>query len=90
MQAHSLGRGDPLEGKWQPTPVFLPGEPHGQRKLLLGRSPQGSKSSDTAERWRTVFKKSQQPSSREGPGPHGRQSSDFRAPVMPLWPLHCL
>ena len=23
----------PGEGKWQPTPVFLPGESHGQRSL---------------------------------------------------------
>ena len=23
----------PGEGKWQPTPVFLPGESHGQRNL---------------------------------------------------------
>ena len=25
-QVQSLGREDPLRGKWQPTPVFLPGE----------------------------------------------------------------
>ena len=30
----SLGREDPLEGAWQPTPVFLPGESHGQRRLV--------------------------------------------------------
>ena len=24
----------PGEGKWQPTPVFLPGESHGQRNLV--------------------------------------------------------
>ena len=29
----SLGQEDPLEGKWQPTPVFLPGKSHGQRSL---------------------------------------------------------
>ena len=28
----------PGEGKWQPTPVFLPGESHGQRSLA-GYSP---------------------------------------------------
>ena len=39
---------DPLVGKipwrraWQPTPVFLPGESHGQRSLV-GYSPQGHK-----------------------------------------------
>ena len=34
---------------WQPTPVFWPGEFHGQRSLV-GYSPQGRKESDTAER----------------------------------------
>ena len=29
--------------KWQPTPVFLPGESHGQRNLV-GCSPSGRKS----------------------------------------------
>ena len=32
-----------------PTPVFLPGEPHGRRSLV-GYSPQGHKESDTTER----------------------------------------
>ena len=46
---------DPWVGKillrraWQPTPVFLPGEPHGQR-TLVGHSPQGSKELDMIER----------------------------------------
>ena len=35
--------------EWQPTPVFLPGEFHGQRKLA-GYSPCGHKELDTAER----------------------------------------
>ena len=34
----SLGQEDPLEKKWQPTPVFLLGEVHGQRSLV-GYSP---------------------------------------------------
>ena len=34
--------------KWQPTPVFLPGESHGQRSLE-GYSLQGCKESDTTE-----------------------------------------
>ena len=39
----SLGQEDPLwRRKWQPTPVFLPGEPHGQRSLE-GYSPSGPK-----------------------------------------------
>ena len=31
----------PCRRKWQPAPVFLPGEPHGQRSLV-GYSPWGS------------------------------------------------
>ena len=38
----------PWKRAWQPTPVFLPGEPHGQRSLA-GYSPQGRKESDTTE-----------------------------------------
>ena len=30
----SLGWDDPLERKWQPTPVFLPGKFHGQGSLV--------------------------------------------------------
>ena len=33
---------------WQPTPVFLPEESHGQRSLV-GYSPWGRKESDTIE-----------------------------------------
>ena len=33
---------------WQPTPVFLPGETHGQR-TLADYSPWGHKELDTAE-----------------------------------------
>ena len=45
---------DPHLGKipwrkgWQPTPVFLPGESHGQRRLE-GYSPQGPKELDMTE-----------------------------------------
>ena len=34
--------------QWQPTPVFLPGEPHGGRSLV-GYSQRGCKESDTTE-----------------------------------------
>ena len=37
------------EGKWQPTPVFLPGKSHGRRSIV-GYSPWGGKESDTTER----------------------------------------
>ena len=36
----------PWRRKWQPTPVFLPGESHGQRSLV-GYSPWGCQESDT-------------------------------------------
>ena len=38
----------PWRRKWQPTPVILPGEFHGQRSLA-GYSPWGHKESDTTE-----------------------------------------
>ena len=41
----SLGWGDPLEKEWQPTPVFLPEESHGQRSLV-DYSPWGTQLSD--------------------------------------------
>ena len=37
-----------LRRKWQPTPVFLPGESHGQRSLA-GHGPWGRRDSDTTE-----------------------------------------
>ena len=49
---------DPWIGKilwrreWQPSPVFLPGKPPGQRSLV-GCSPRGRKDSDKTERLRT-------------------------------------
>ena len=36
------------QGAWQPTPVFLPGEAHGQGSLV-GCSPQGLKELDSTE-----------------------------------------
>ena len=41
--------------KWQPTPVFLPGESHGWRSLV-GYSPQGRKESDTTERLHSLLR----------------------------------
>ena len=38
----------PWRRAWQPTPVFLPGESHGQRSLV-GYSPQSRKESDTTK-----------------------------------------
>ena len=42
----------PWRRKWQPTPVLLPGESHGQRSLA-GYSPWGSQESDMTERLST-------------------------------------
>ena len=39
--------------KWQPTPVFLPGESHGWRSLVR-YSPWGRKESDMTERLKSV------------------------------------
>ena len=47
-QVRSLGREDPLEREWQPTPVFLSGKSHGPRSLA-DHSPWGCKELDTTE-----------------------------------------
>ena len=44
----SLGQEDPERREWLPTPVFLPGESHGQRSLV-GYSPLAYKKSDMTE-----------------------------------------
>ena len=38
----------PWRRAWQPTPVFMPGESHGQRSLV-GYTPWGYKESDKTE-----------------------------------------
>ena len=48
-RVQSLGWEDPLEKRWQPTSVFLPGKSHGWRSLT-GYSPWGHKELDTIER----------------------------------------
>ena len=45
----SLGKGNSWKREWPPTPVFLPGEVHGQRSLA-GYSPWGLKELDMTER----------------------------------------
>ena len=45
----SLGQEDPWSIKWQSTPVFLPGNFHGQR-TLVGYSLWRRKKSDSTER----------------------------------------
>ena len=48
MGIQTLGQDNPWNKKWQPTPVFLLGELHGQRRLV-GYSPRGQKESNTTE-----------------------------------------
>ena len=48
MKLSSLGWEDPLEQEMQPSPVFLPGESHGERSLV-GCSPWDRKESDMTE-----------------------------------------
>ena len=50
----SLGREDSLEKEMQHTPVFLPGESHGQRSLV-GYSPRGRRVRHDTERLRFHF-----------------------------------
>ena len=45
----SLGQEDPLEKEMTTQSSFLPGESHGQRRLV-GYSPRGRKELDTTER----------------------------------------
>ena len=48
MQSPSLGQEDTWRRAWQPIPVFLSGESHGQRNLV-GYSPWSRKESDMTE-----------------------------------------
>ena len=45
---HPWARKIPWKRAWQPTPLFLPREFHGQRRLV-GYSPWGHNKSDTTE-----------------------------------------
>ena len=47
-------RNIPWRRKWQPTPVFMPGESHGQRSPV-GYSPWGRKESDMNERLTHIY-----------------------------------
>ena len=49
MRVHFLGGKIPWRRAWKPTPVFLPGESHGQRNLA-NYGPQGCKESDMTKR----------------------------------------
>ena len=53
IPVQSLGQEDPMRRAWQPTPVFLPEQSHGQRSLE-GYRPWGHKESDTIEQLSTT------------------------------------
>ena len=78
-RVRSLGQEDPLEKKWHPTPVLLPGESHGGRSLV-GYSPWGLEESDTTERLHFHFH-FQIP---YGPCSPLRHRHCFSSPVFPL------
>ena len=48
MRIQCLHQEDPLEEGMKPTPIFLPGESHGQ-KTLVGSSPRDHKELDMTE-----------------------------------------
>ena len=87
MRVQPLGREDPWRRKWQPIPVFLPGESHGQRSLA-GYSPWSRKGSDTTEqlstytpgKYRTYTCKSQNLPLSRGRGTTVHQESSFTFP----------
>ena len=54
IQVWSLDWENPLEKEWLPTPVFLPGEFHGQRSLV-GYSPWDHKQSDTIDQLILIY-----------------------------------
>ena len=74
-RVHPWGRKIPWRREWQPTPVFLPGEFHGQRSPA-GYSLWGCKESDTTERL------TQQRHHREGAGDGRKGPSKDGASVL--------
>ena len=61
------GREDPWRRKWQPTPVFLPGQFHGWRNPV-GYSPWGCKELDTTEQLHFLFLSLENARKEEGAG----------------------
>ena len=66
----------PWRRKWQPTPVFLPGEFHGQSSLA-GYSPRGHKELDMTER--TIFRMKEEKSGGRAAEVGGGESSQQAA-----------
>ena len=67
----------PWRRQWHPTPIFLPGESHGQRSLV-GYSPWAHKESDMTEQLTHI---KEWPASVGGPRPFRKEQ---KAPLQPL------
>ena len=67
----------PWRRKWQPPPVFLPGESHGQRSLA-GCSPWGCQELDTTKRLSTHSKKEWSPDSYSNRCESGRHYAKWK------------
>ena len=92
-QVRPLGRKDPLRKKWQPTPVFLPGEFHGLGSLV-GYGPWDRKESDTSEHMHShcafgTFKALQCPQVKRSDQPAQTQNlpSVFDHGALPKYPV---
>ena len=68
--------------KWQPTPVFLPGKPHGQRSLA-SYSPWGHKESDTTQRLHFLSVQFSRSVVSDSLQPHGLQQTRLPCPPTP-------
>ena len=64
--SHPWVRKIPWRREWQSTPLFLPGEPHGQRNLK-GYNPWGHKESGTTERPSTHLSREDTSAAPDGP-----------------------
>ena len=72
--------------KWQPTPVFLPGESHGQGSLV-GYSPWGYKELDTTEQLSTQQLQSKHPYNHH-PAKKLTIVNNQKSPLFPNHPPH--
>ena len=80
-----LVRKIPWRRAWQPTPVFLPGESHGQNSLA-GYSPWGHKESDTTE-WLTQLAICFTPGSVYTSMPLSQFILPSPSPLLPFWSI---
>ena len=75
----------PWKRKWQPMPVFLPGESHVQRSLA-GYSPQSCKESDTTKRLSLLLQKTFQECEKQWALTHDSYVLSLPPPRFPFQP----